>query len=204
MENPFQKGTPGRCVVSSWLGRGTARAQEPSRTCPWVVSAAWGPRWDRNLPKTKREEHGKSLWIYSLLVSPSGVFSVYLFFSRQHLAVTKEQDWHRTGIGHSLLQKNLQLSCLELSLWKGWELAILFHILAGPATLGSQDFPPEAQNMREDPSLSCSCGEEHSELLVFGLWKTHRDRDGRTCGLRQKKVAENHQKCAPWTWPSSV
>lgn len=61
------------------------------------------------------------------------------------------------GLRLLLAPKNLQLSCLDLSHWKGWDLAILFlagsHILAGPATLGSQDLPPEAHNRASIPLL---------------------------------------------------
>lgn len=61
------------------------------------------------------------------------------------------------GLRLLLAPKNLQLSCLDLSRWKGWDLAILFlagsHILAGPATLGSRDLPPEAHNRASIPLL---------------------------------------------------
>lgn len=51
------------------------------------------------------QDQEKGAWkipsVFSVLVSPSGVFSVYLFFSREHggaLTVTKEQkDWHRAN-----------------------------------------------------------------------------------------------------------
>lgn len=46
--------------------------------CP---RAGWGSRRNRNLTKTEREGAWKIALTYSVLVSPSGVFSVYLFFS---------------------------------------------------------------------------------------------------------------------------
>lgn len=50
----------------------------PTAACP---RAGWGSRRNGNLTKTEREGVWKIALIYSVLVSPAGVFSVYLFFS---------------------------------------------------------------------------------------------------------------------------
>lgn len=78
------------------------------------------------------------------------------------------------GLCLLLAPKDLHPSCLELSLWKGWDLANLF--LAGKVTF-QQDQPPSGAKishprlMAEHPSLSCSCGKEHTELLALDCGK---------------------------------
>lgn len=64
----------GHCLTA----RSGDRQDVPTAACP---RAGWGSRRNGNLTKTEREGAWKIALIYSVLISPSGVFSTYLFFS---------------------------------------------------------------------------------------------------------------------------
>lgn len=103
LENPFQKGAAAPRVVSGWFGRGTARSVPQGQVrSPGLSTGCVGIQVKQGPVPDQERGAWKIPSIYSGLVSPSGVVSVYLFFSREHrgaLTVTEEQkDWHRAGM----------------------------------------------------------------------------------------------------------
>lgn len=123
---PFPKGSSSPTCGVQLVWKRLSQDRSPGLSQRWVgIQVKQEPVPD--------QERGawKSPLIYSVLVSPSGVFSVYLFFSRE----PGGPDCHRgAGLAQgrdvasvcSLLQKNLQLSCLDFSHWQGRDLAMLF------------------------------------------------------------------------------
>lgn len=98
MEKPFQKGAPGPVWAPAGLEEarpGLTAGQEPSRTWSWQPVLCWvGIQVQQESFQDQETGAWKIPLIYSVLVSPSGVFSVYLFSSK-----SMEGPDHHHGAG---------------------------------------------------------------------------------------------------------
>lgn len=107
LENPFQKGAPGE--VSRWCGRGTAGALphgEVRRAAGRAHGSLSTPCSGIQVKQESVQDQGRGAWkipsVCSGLVSPPGVFSVYLFFSGEHGGPRLSQRSSRIGTGQIL------------------------------------------------------------------------------------------------------
>lgn len=150
--------------------------QESSRTCSWQPLHGW-------LGIQVKQESRRGAWripsidsvLFLLLVSSLSTSSSL----QRALTVTKEQkDWHRAVDQMEFDPWPLFAPCSKnkISDCPAWTSAFgkagawqrfpcrKSHISAGPATLGSQDFPPEARGRAPIPLL-------HAELPILDCGK---------------------------------
>lgn len=130
------------CPAGLEEAQGVRSSSEPSRTCPRQPESWVGSSWDRSLSQTKErsmEDPFGSFWacfsFCCLLCLPLVLWRAggpWLAPGAEGLA---------QGSKVALAPEILQLSCLELSLGKSWELAILPHISAGAEPPWEPGFP---------------------------------------------------------------